>query len=79
MRTLTVRDLHLRTGHWVRTAYRCGASIVITERGRPMATLTAYDATARPRALPRRSGLKKPLPKIRVDSSTIVSTMRDRP
>ncbi len=79
MRTLTVRDLHLKTGHWVRAAQRGGAAIVITERGRPVATLSAYDATRHARPLPPRSGLKRPLPKIAVDSSTVVSAMRDRP
>jgi prevent-host-death family protein len=78
MRTLTVRELHLRTGHWVRAAHEHGGSIVITERGRPVATLIAYDAATLHRALPPRSSLKKPLPKVDVDSATVVSAMRDR-
>jgi prevent-host-death family protein len=78
MKLLTIRDLHIQTGHWVRKAQRSGVPLVITDRGRPVAALTAYDASKRPRGLPKRSALKQRLPRIRVDSAATVSDMRER-
>jgi prevent-host-death family protein len=68
----------MKTGQWVRKAQGSGLPIVITDRGRPVATLAPYDASTRPRPLPKRSSLKKRLPKVDVDSAVIVSDMRDR-
>jgi prevent-host-death family protein len=42
MRKITIRDLHIKTGEWVRKA-ASGDGVVITDRGRPVATLTALD------------------------------------
>jgi len=41
MRTLTIRQLHLSTGNWVRRVARDGR-VVITDRGRPVATLSPF-------------------------------------
>lgn len=38
MRTVTLRELHARTGEWVREASRCG-QIVVTDNGRPIARI----------------------------------------
>lgn len=38
MKTVTLRELHARTGQWVREALRCG-QIVVTDNGRPIARI----------------------------------------
>jgi prevent-host-death family protein len=38
MKTVTLRELHARTGEWVREASRCG-QIVVTDNGRPIARI----------------------------------------
>ena len=38
---IKIRDLHIKTGEWVRRAAR-GEGIVITERGRPVASLVPF-------------------------------------
>jgi prevent-host-death family protein len=78
MKALTIRELHIQTGHWVRKAQTSAVPIVITDRGRPVATLSAYDASRKPQPLPKRAYLKQRLPKINVDSAEVVSDMRDR-
>ena len=78
MPRLSIRELHMQTGHWVRKAQRSAVPIVITDRGRPIATLAPFDASRQPRPLPPRALLEKPLPKIDADSAEIVADMRDR-
>ena len=43
MKAITIRDLHLDTGRWVRRA-AAGSALVVTDRGRPVATLHRFDA-----------------------------------
>ncbi|MDD9989382.1 MAG: type II toxin-antitoxin system prevent-host-death family antitoxin [Spirochaetaceae bacterium] len=38
MQRIEIRDLHLKTGEWVRRA-ALGDGVVITDRGRPLASL----------------------------------------
>ena len=38
MKRIGIRELHLKTGEWVRRAAR-GEGVVITDRGRPIASL----------------------------------------
>jgi len=38
MRKITIRDLHIKTGEWVRKA-ASGDTVVITDRGQPVAPL----------------------------------------
>jgi len=38
MKQIRIRDLHMKTGEWVRRAAR-GEGVVITERGRPATSL----------------------------------------
>ena len=40
MTTISIRDLHQRTGAWVRAVAEQG-EIVVTDRGEPVATLSA--------------------------------------
>jgi antitoxin (DNA-binding transcriptional repressor) of toxin-antitoxin stability system len=40
MKTISIRELHERTGAWVRKAAELGV-IVVTERGKPLARLEA--------------------------------------
>lgn len=42
MGKVSIRDLHLRTGEWVRRA-AAGSALVVTDRGRPVASLVPYE------------------------------------
>ena len=46
MKTISIRELHERTGAWVRRAAELGA-ITVTERGRPIARLEAVEGPGR--------------------------------
>ena len=46
MKTISIRELHERTGAWVRRAAELG-SITVTERGRPIARLEAVEGPSR--------------------------------
>jgi len=46
MKTISIRELHERTGAWVRKAAELG-SITVTERGRPIARLEAVEGARR--------------------------------
>ena len=45
MRTITIRELHLCTGKWVRQA--AAAPVIVTERGRAVATIMPFDPAHR--------------------------------
>ena len=47
VKKVSIRELHENTGGWVRKAVRAGA-ITITDRGKPVARITAIDADSRP-------------------------------
>ncbi len=79
MRRVSIRELHLRTGEWVRQVAAQGR-IVITDRGRPVASLVPHQGhdggtpfSAR-RLLPEFAALSS----VPGDSSTAVSDDRDR-
>jgi len=46
--TLTIKQLHAATGHWVRTASRSRTPTLITDRGQPVALLTSPANVAAP-------------------------------
>lgn len=74
MKTVTIRDLHYRTGEVVRAAAR--EKILITERGRAVALLKAIgraDLDGQP--FPKRD--RRKLPRVRVDSTVYISQDRD--
>lgn len=41
MERIGIRDLHMKTGEWVRRAAR-GEGVVVTDRGRPVASLLPF-------------------------------------
>jgi prevent-host-death family protein len=45
MKTITIRQLHERTGHWVRQAERHG-EIVVTDSGEPVAKIVPQEKPA---------------------------------
>lgn len=45
MKTVSLRELHARTGEWVREASRSGA-VVVTDNGRPIARIVPESANA---------------------------------
>jgi prevent-host-death family protein len=82
MRKISIRDLHGETGKWVREAARVD-ELVVTERGRPIATIVPY--RERPRGNPFKTRKLRPgyaalLGRLRggTDSAAIVSEGRDR-
>ena len=76
MRHVTIRDLHQQTGHWVRLAAH--QPIVVTDRGRPVATIVPFDQEGISKPLPDREKELSKLPKIPIDSAEIVSGDRNR-
>jgi antitoxin (DNA-binding transcriptional repressor) of toxin-antitoxin stability system len=79
MVSISIRDLHLETGRWVRRAQRLRAVLVVTDRGRPVATLAPYEARVARRRLPDREAEIRKLPRLEIDTACIVSDMRERP
>ena len=45
MKTITIRELHARTGRWVREVARHG-QIIVTDSGQPVARLVPEDRAA---------------------------------
>lgn len=79
MVNIRIRDLHMKTGEWVRRAAR-GEGVVVTDRGRPVASLTPFRAGEPSR--PFRERLTVPefdaLPAVPGDAVADVSEDRDR-
>ena len=46
IRRVTLRELHERTGTLIREATAAGYSVVVTDHGRPLATITPYEPDA---------------------------------
>ena len=83
MRKISIRELHDATGKWVREAARVD-ELVVTERGRPIATNIPYREPARGnpfRSRKLRPGYAALLGRLKggTDSAVIVSEDRDRP
>ena len=51
--------------------------MVVTDRGRPVATLVPFEARAVRKALPDREAAIAKLPRLQVDSTLVVSEDRD--
>jgi antitoxin (DNA-binding transcriptional repressor) of toxin-antitoxin stability system len=75
MKTISIRELHLRTGRWVRHAAVHGR-VVVTDRGRGVAALQPIDATTGPRPLPDREAAIRKRSRIPVDSAIYVTEIR---
>ena len=75
MKTITIRELHLQTGRWVRHAAAHGP-VVVTDRGRRVAALQPFDAGSARRPLPDREAVIRKRSKIPVDSAVYVAEDR---
>ena len=77
MRTITVRELHMHTGLYVRRAAE--EDLVATDRGRPivMVKRLAHETACPP--LPNREARIRKLPRLKVDSTRLVAEDRERP
>ena len=76
MRTISIRELHLKTGRWVRHA-ASGGSIVVTDRGRRVAELQPFDGSVTSRPLPNREAAIRKRSKVAVDSAVYQSELRE--
>lgn len=79
MRRITIRELHMHTGKWVREA-KGSQSIVVTDRGVPVATLREYSEAdcGTPFSERRPTEAFEKLPRIDLESSRGISEDRDR-
>lgn len=81
MKTVTIRELHEKTGHWVREAEE-HEQIIITDRGRPIAALSPFRSPRRINRIANRKilpGFKKFQGKLTggTDSTVLISNDRD--
>jgi antitoxin (DNA-binding transcriptional repressor) of toxin-antitoxin stability system len=76
---ITIRDLHMKTGEWVRKAAQSGG-IVVMDRRRPVAKLVSFTPDDQGKAFADRRLLKgfAELPMSSDDSTVYVSEDRDR-
>jgi prevent-host-death family protein len=79
MERVTIRELHLRTGEWVRRT-RTHGKVIVTDRGRPVATIAPYDPTEPESSFAQRLLLPEfaSLPPMEGDVTSLVSQDRDR-
>lgn len=77
MKTISIRELHLATGKWVRHA-ATREPIVVSERGRPVATLQATTTAVRGNPLPDREARIRRRSRLPVDSARYQEESRDR-
>jgi antitoxin (DNA-binding transcriptional repressor) of toxin-antitoxin stability system len=75
MTTITIRELHLKTGRWVRHAAVHGP-VVVTDRGRRVAALQPLDSGRARRPLPDREAVIRKRSRIPVDSAVYVAADR---
>ena len=76
MKTISIRELHLKTGRWVRHAASRGP-IVVTDRGRRVAALQPFDASMTGRPLPNREAAIRKRSKVPVDSAVYQTELRE--
>ena len=76
---ITIRDLHMKTGEWVRKAAHAGG-IVVLDRRRPVAKLVSFTPEDQGKAFVDRRLVKgfAALPKSPRDSTRYLSEDRDR-
>ena len=75
MKTISIRELHLQTGRWVRRAASRGP-IVVTDRGRRVAALQPFEASMTGRPLPNREAAIRKRSAIPVDSVVYQAELR---
>ena len=76
MKTISIRELHLKTGQWVRHAASRGP-IVVTDRGRRVASLQPFDGSVTSQPLPNREAAIRKRSKVPVDSVVYQSELRE--
>lgn len=76
MKTISIRELHMKTGRWVRHAASHGL-VVVTDRGRRVAALQPFDASVAGRPLPDREASIRKRSKVPVDSVVYQSELRE--
>jgi prevent-host-death family protein len=74
MKTISIKQLHARTGHWVRAART--APVIVTDHGEEVAVLNSREKTHLPRPVFTLAG-RRPRPKITGDSTVLISEDRD--
>lgn len=82
MKTISIRELHARTGHWVRYAAGNGG-VTVTDNGTPVATLESIDDSLSAKMTlhdrPMVSGYKAIMDQpVKGDSTEGISDDRDR-
>ena len=82
MKTISIRELHARTGHWVRHAAANGG-VAVTANGSPVATLKSIEDFSPAKMTlhdrPMVSGYKAIMDKpVKGDSTESISEDRDR-
>ena len=77
MKRASIRDLHVRTSEIVAEAAE-GHIIVIEKRGSPVAELRPLQRRPRPDILPEMKALWRRMPRIKSDSTRIISEDLDR-
>ena len=76
MKTISIRELHLKTGPWVRHAASRGP-VVVTDRGRRVAAIQPFDPAVTRRSLPNREAGIRKRSKIPVDSVVYQTELRE--
>jgi len=79
MKRITIRELHIDTGKWVRSVSR-EKRLIVTDRGNPIATLVPYTRDDAGKPFSRRKLLPEfsALARQKGDSTLIISEDRDR-
>jgi antitoxin (DNA-binding transcriptional repressor) of toxin-antitoxin stability system len=75
MKTISIRELHLQTGRWIRHAASRGP-IVVTDRGRRITVLQPFDATFTGQPLPDREAAIRKRSRVPVDSVVYQAEVR---
>jgi antitoxin (DNA-binding transcriptional repressor) of toxin-antitoxin stability system len=75
VKTISIKELHARTGHWVRTAKT--TPLIVTDRGEKIATLQPHVPTSGTPAVINLAARLKWMPVSRADSTVFISEDRD--
>ena len=76
---ITIRELHMKTGEWVRKAADAG-TVVVSDRGRPVAKLVGFTSEDQTTSFAQRELVKgfSAMRKIKHDSGTYLAEDRAR-
>ena len=75
MKEISIEELKRDAGEWIRLA-ASKEPVIITDGGKPVATLTSLEPPHRPRRLPNCEDKIKQRSEINVDSADYLSAMR---